>query len=56
MTAATAVLPLLQVIVARQGIGDHRVVAASDDHLVKSHVEIVMDFQVFYGHAPLPNS
>ena len=42
-----------QVVVARQGIGDGRVVAGFDDHLVKAHVQVVVGLQVVFGHEAL---
>ncbi|MNP87537.1 hypothetical protein D3C76_1884980 [compost metagenome] len=42
-----------QVVVACQGIGDGRIVAGFDDHLVKAHVQVVIGLQVVFGHEPL---
>jgi hypothetical protein len=41
------------VVVARQGIGNGRVVAGFDDHLVKAHVQVVVGLQVIFGHEAL---
>jgi hypothetical protein len=42
-----------QMVVARQRIGDRRVVAAFDDDLVKAHVQVVIDLKVILGHEAL---
>ncbi len=40
-------------IIARQRVGDRRVVAAFDDDLVKAHVQVVIDLKVVFGHVTL---
>ncbi|MNG21050.1 hypothetical protein D3C84_1053740 [compost metagenome] len=40
-------------IVARQCVGNGRVMAAFDDHLMEAHVEVVIDLQVLYGYVTL---
>ncbi|MNE30810.1 hypothetical protein D3C80_1243470 [compost metagenome] len=42
-----------QVVVARQGNGNGRVVAGVDDHLMKAHVQVVIDLQVVFAHKAL---